>query len=493
MIRFDGVRFRFGPHAARDILHSIDLTIDDGEWIAVTGANGSGKSVLAKLMAGLYDPDSGEVLVDGAHPRGARGRGGDPLVGIAFQNPDSQFVTTTARREILFGLGNIGVGETEAESRAREAAAVFELEPYLQRNPHMLSGGEKQRLLLACIWAMRPRHVILDEPFSFLDAAGRGRALEMVRREFHDEGRTVVWATLDPRELELADRVICLDEGEIVFDGSPSEALSSIPDGILTESSSTDPNSWSVGGGPEQAPAEAAPGFSVPPVMRLTDARLSYGAGGFALDIGELSLDEGDVLGLMGPSGSGKTALLLGCSGLLPLERGRLTLFGENVACRKDFPAGRIAFLFQSPEEGFFAPTVEGEIALGHRRFGDGRSDGEAAREILARVGLDPDSFMNRSPFHLSQGEKRLVALASQLVLPAELVLLDEPALFLDGRARSSLVRAVEDLIDRGVTIAVASHDTSLIESFASRTVTLADGSMRPGGHPGSTISSESC
>ncbi len=473
MIRFEGVGFRFGHESGRDILHSIDLSIEEGEWVAVTGANGSGKSVLCKLMAGLYRPGSGSVLVDGMDPRRAAGSDGSPPVGLAFQNPDSQFVTSSVKRELLFGPQNIGVNGAEAEGRALKAASLFGLDSFLQRNPHMLSGGEKQRLLLACIWVMRPRHVILDEPFSFLDADGRERAFGMVKREFHDKGRTVVWATLDPHELQLADRVICLDGGNIAFNGSPSEAISSIRDGIITERSSSGPRGGSIGGGSGPGPAKTGAAASGPPVMKLEDARISYGDRDFSLDVGELELGKGEVLGLLGPSGSGKTTLLLGCSGLKPLEQGRLTLFGERVASRRDFPAGRVAFLFQSPEEGFFAPTVAEEVTLGHRRFGDGRSESEAAREILASVGLDPDSFMNRSPFHLSQGEKRLVALASQLVLPAELILLDEPALFLDSRARSRLMKAIEDLIVSGVTIAIASHDTALIESLATRTRSL--------------------
>ena len=487
MIRFEEVGFGFGRPSGGNILNSIRLTINDGEWVAVTGANGSGKSVLCKLMAGLYRPDSGSVLVDGTDPRAAAGLDGGPSVGLAFQNPDSQFVTSTVRRELLFGLENIGMGAAERESRALEAAGLFELEPLLGRNPHMLSGGEKKRLLLASIWAMRPRHLILDEPFSFLDAAGRRGALETVRRTFYDEGRTVVWATLDPGELELADRVICLGGGGIIFDGGPAEALDAIPDGVLTGRRMADrkddaggiaddgpgqkgSRGGGIADGTEHDPADPGLNTSGQPVMKLENALISLGEGGFKLDIPELVLGKGEVLGLLGPSGSGKTTLLLGCSGLAPLERGELRLFGEPVASRRDFPAGRIAFLFQSPEDGFFAPTVAEEVALGHRRFGDGRPYEEAARDALARVGLDPDSFMKRSPFHLSQGEKRLTALASQLILSAELVLLDEPALFLDGRARSLLLKALEDLISSGVTIAVASHDTSFIESIATRT-----------------------
>jgi energy-coupling factor transport system ATP-binding protein len=483
LIRFERVSFRYGPSTGNDILHEIDISIERGEWIAVTGANGSGKSVFCKLMAGLHSPRYGNILIEGEDPRKAVGSNGSPSVGIAFQNPDSQFVTSSVKRELLFGLGNIGVIGMEAEDRALRAASLFELEHLLERNPHMLSGGEKQRLLLACIWAMRPEIVILDEPFSFLDAASRQSALDTVRRSFHDEGKTVVWTTLDPAELELADRVIYIEKGSIAFDGDPVGALDAIPQGVLIDRGPG--SSEGIQRDRDEESSEAVPGSGEgvepePPVALIEEAILSYGDEGFRLDVPSLEIRKGEALGVLGPSGSGKTTLLLGCSGLMSLEQGRLALFGEPVAKRSDFPAGRIAFLFQSPEVGFFAPTVAEEIALGHRRFGDGRPDEEAAREALTSVGLDPDSFMKRSPFHLSQGEKRLVALASQLVLPAELLFLDEPALFLDGGARKNLCEAIDGLITSGSAIAIASHDTPFIESLSTIVVTLADGSILP-------------
>jgi energy-coupling factor transporter ATP-binding protein EcfA2 len=493
------------------ILHDIDLTLRDGEWIALTGRNGSGKSMLLRLMAGLIEPSSGRVTVDGMHPLseaaggGPHGSGnaGAPFdlpggthgdsesagglpAGIAFQNPDSQFITSSVAREVRFGMENIGIGSEEIESRFREAIERFALEAFLDRNPHMLSGGEKQRLLLASIWSMRPRHFLLDEPFSFLDEEARRSALETVRRTFHDKGRTVVWATLDPEELSLADRVICIDGGCIVYDGLPEGAEAALPEGVLAGDMPVRrarPSDASAEGTaaavavdtPETGEQMRGPNESrgAHTILRMDRALLAPVGGGFTLGIPELFLRAGETLGVTGPSGSGKTTLLLGCSGLLPPREGSLTLFGERIRSRKDFPAGSVAFLFQSPEDGFFAPTVGEEVALANRRFGSGRADEEAAREALERVGLDPDIFMERSPFHLSQGEKRLVALASQLALPARLFLMDEPTLFLDGMARARLAAALDRLAAEGATIVIASHDTRFIQSRTERQVRL--------------------
>ena len=468
MIRLEGLSLTIDRSR---ILHDIDLTVRDGEWVALTGRNGSGKSMLLKIMAGLLEPTSGRVTVDGAHPLAGAAVGGSSgsdsagtlPVGIAFQNPDSQFVTTSVAREIRFGIENLGLGPDEIEYRSHEAVERFSLGPFLDRNPHQLSGGEKQRLLLAAIWAMKPRHILLDEPFSFLDAESRRGALETVRRSFRDEGRAVVWATIDPDELAFADRVICIDGGAIVYDGAPEGANGGLPDGILAG----DIPAWTR----ESIPGEGS-------IFTFDGALLSPDEGDFALRVDGLSLKEGETLGVTGPSGSGKTTLLLGCAGLLPPREGSLTLFGRRIRSRRDFPAGSVALLFQSPEEGFFAATVEEEVALANRRFGGGRTDEETAREALGRAGLDPDRFMERNPFHLSQGEKRLVALASQLALPARLFLLDEPTLFLDGSARLRLAESLDRLTEGGASLVIASHDTRFVQSRAGRRVELANGSI---------------
>jgi energy-coupling factor transporter ATP-binding protein EcfA2 len=458
VIRLEAVSLSIGRSR---ILHDIDLAVRDGEWIALTGRNGSGKSMLLKLMAGLLQPTSGRVTVDGSHPGSA---GADLPVGIAFQNPDSQFVATSVSREVRFGMENLGFERAEIECRLGDAADLFALGALLDRNPHTLSGGEKQRLLLAAIWAMRPRHILLDEPFSFLDEGSRRSALETVRRTFRDEGRAVVWATLDPGELSLADRAICIDDGRIVYDGPAAGAETELPDGVLADDMPAAEGSEGPAGGNT--------------ILDMRQAVLAPGGGEFRLTVPALSLRERETLGVTGSSGSGKTTLLLGCAGLLPPREGSLSLFGKRIRSRKDFPAGRIAVLFQSPEEGFFAPTVREEVALANRRFGGGRTDEDAARDALRRAGLDPDLFLDRNPFHLSQGEKRLVALASQLALPARLFLLDEPTLFLDGAARARLAAALDRLTENGAALVVASHDTRFVASRAGRRIDLVHGSI---------------
>jgi energy-coupling factor transport system ATP-binding protein len=440
------------------MLHRIDLEIRDGEWVALTGGNGSGKSTLCRLIAGLEPPMDGIVEIDGRTPGARR----SVSVGIAFQNPDSQFLTSSVRSELLFGMQNIGLDKTESQERLGTAADRFGISGLLDRNPHSLSGGEKQRVLLAAVWSLHPEHLVLDEPFSFLDASGRQACLEMVRGAFHARGGTVIWVTLDAGEIALADRVICLDEGSIVFDGPPGDLSGSIPEGILTGAVGEVPSAAKSAGSGESKP-----------VIEVRGAAFSPEGSNFVLDIDHLHLDAGETLGVQGPSGSGKTTLLLGCSGLLPPRRGDLKLLGRPVRSKRDFPSGRVGFLFQTPEESFFSPTVAEEVGLGCR---GSRRDAEAAelvRTALETAGLDPEHFLERNPFHLSQGEKRLAALASMLVMRAEILFMDEPAIFLDGRARRALLEAMARLRSEQIALVVASHDSHLIDLCTDRSLDL--------------------
>jgi len=475
LIRLDDVSFAFPDSARREFLRGITLAIGDGEWVAIAGGNGSGKTTLCRLLAGIYRPSAGAVMVDGTDPARA---GVDsrrvPAIGIAFQNPDSQFVTSSVERELLFGLENLGTGEDEMRSRLAAAARSFSIEPYLARNPHSLSGGEKQRLVLACLWAMGPRHIILDEPFSFLDSLARKAFLEALRDSFRREGKTIIWSTVDAEELMLADRVIFMDAGEVRFDGAPGDLARSIPALDLDRSLVR----RDVEIDPYAAPPARGRRSDAAPVVEMHEARFSSGGNAFALDVSSFSIVSGERVGICGPSGSGKTTLLLGSAGLLPSAGGEVALFGARVASRRDFPAGRVAFLFQSPEEGFFAPTVREEVSLACRRFAGNNDKSDAAARSLIDAGLSPELFLDRNPFHLSQGEKRLVALASVLVLDAQLFFLDEPTIFLDGAARRRLLSALDRLSARGGTTVVASHDRTFLAECTDRIVALENGRL---------------
>lgn len=223
-IRAEHLWFTY-PGSGRAALHDLTFSIPAGQFVAILGANASGKSTLARLIAGLLTPQEGKLEVlgqDRAIPHSSnalRGR-----VGIVFQSPDDQMVAPTIEREIAFGLENLGHPPAQIRSRVDNMLKRFKLEPYARRSPHHLSGGEKQRLALASVLVMKPDILILDEVTSLLDPAGR-RDIRSLIGELRGQC-TMLLITQFPQESLSADRILLLHEGRLVHDAPPDELFS---------------------------------------------------------------------------------------------------------------------------------------------------------------------------------------------------------------------------------------------------------------------------
>lgn len=229
MIRLDDVSYSYGAGAGgRPALERVNLELSEGEIVVVVGANGSGKSTLARLANGLLVPSSGSVSVDGiATTDGPRVREIRTRVGIVFQRPDDQIVTTSVEDDVAFGPENLGLPRDEIRRRvdaALEAAGLAGLE---QREPHLLSGGQKQRLALAGALAMQPRYLVLDEPSSMIDPQGRSEILRIVS-ELRDSGHGILLVTHDLSDALIADRLIVLERGRVAYSGSLEQAAESV-------------------------------------------------------------------------------------------------------------------------------------------------------------------------------------------------------------------------------------------------------------------------
>ena len=214
------------------ILRDISFEIADGEFVALMGANGSGKTSLARCLNGIMQPSAGEIFVDGLDTRVAsnlleiRRR-----VGLVFQHPDNQMVAPTVEREIAFGLENLGVAREEMRARVEEMLARFELQAYREHAPHQLSGGEKQRVALAAILAMQPRHIIFDEPTSLLDHPSRVRLFEMIaqlRAPSSSILPSILFITQFAEEALCAERLLVLDHGRLMMNGAPRELFMNV-------------------------------------------------------------------------------------------------------------------------------------------------------------------------------------------------------------------------------------------------------------------------
>ncbi len=213
-------RFADGTFGLRDV----SLSVESGELIVLAGRNGSGKTILMKHLNGLLTPSAGEVMVAGS-PVSRNLLAARQAVGLVFQDPDNQIVGQTVRDDVSFGPENLRLSADEIERRTRTAIEGVGLEELVEHQPHLLSGGEKRRLVIADVLAMQPTIVILDEPFSGLDYPGTKRALTEILR-LHEHGHTLIVITHEVEKiLAHATRLIIMEEGRIVEDGSPESLL----------------------------------------------------------------------------------------------------------------------------------------------------------------------------------------------------------------------------------------------------------------------------
>lgn len=210
----------------RYALNNVTFDIYEGEWLAIVGHNGSGKSTMAKLLNGLQFPKQGEITVDGIQLTEESIWDIRKKIGMVFQNPDNQFVGTTVQDDVAFGLENIGIPRDEMVQRVEDALRKVKMDQFLEQEPHHLSGGQKQRVAIAGVLALRPAIIILDEATSMLDPRGREEVLETVRILKKAKALTVISITHDLEEAAKADRIIVMNKGEVFREGTPEEIFS---------------------------------------------------------------------------------------------------------------------------------------------------------------------------------------------------------------------------------------------------------------------------
>ena len=470
-------------------LDDVSLTIARGERVCVLGANGSGKSTLASVVCGLLAPDEGEVELvgervcsDGAPDIEAYRRARRSL-GLVFQNPDDQIVTSVVEDDVAFGPENLGVPRDQiAERVARELHRVA-LDDYAKADPSRLSGGQKQRVAIAGALAMEPAVLVLDEPGSLLDVRGRSAILRVMGR-LARTGTTLVHVTHFMEEAVEADRVIVLDRGRIVLQGTPDEVFAHGPElaGLGLEVPFAARLSqrlglpWTcdertllreLGPGPDSRKPFALSGSGTKrvrepgpdPVLQVERVSFSYDGRTRALEDISFAVPRGTSTAIIGQTGSGKSTLLRLLCGLETPDAGRVVVGGNDTRTRRGRKAARraVGYVMQHPERQLFAESVEKDVAFGPRNLR--LPEDEVDRRVnaaLELVGLE--GRRSASPFTLSGGQRRLCALAGILAMEPEVLILDEPTAGLDPRGRALLRRVLERLRELGITLVQVTH-----------------------------------
>lgn len=229
MIEIKDLQFKYSEEDENYTIKNLNLQIQKGEFLAVLGHNGSGKSTLAKLINGLLVPTSGDVLVDGMNTKSdeeiwnIRSR-----AGMVFQNPDNQIVATIVEEDVAFGPENLGVPTEEIGARVDSALEAVGMIEFRKNAPHLLSGGQKQRIAIAGILAMAPDYIILDEPTAMLDPVGRAEVMETIKVLNKEQGKTIILITHYMDEAAEADRLVIMEKGSIILEGTPRKVFSNV-------------------------------------------------------------------------------------------------------------------------------------------------------------------------------------------------------------------------------------------------------------------------
>ncbi|MBQ7788322.1 MAG: energy-coupling factor transporter ATPase [Clostridia bacterium] len=233
LIKLENVSFKYPESELKEnnfAVNNVSLEINEGEFVAILGHNGSGKSTTAKLINMILTPDSGKIYVDGKDITSGEMKDKDVFevrkkVGMVFQNPDNQIVATVVEEDVAFGPENLGLPSQEIRSRVDEALDIVNMKSYARHAPHRLSGGQKQRVAIAGIIAMRPKCIIFDESTAMLDPLGRKEVMNTILRLNKEEKITIVLITHYMNEAQLADRVVVMRDGGIYLQGTPSEVF----------------------------------------------------------------------------------------------------------------------------------------------------------------------------------------------------------------------------------------------------------------------------
>ena len=564
-------------------LSALNFSIEAGSFVCILGHNGSGKSTLAKLFNALQLPTEGTVFVSGMDSREEKNI--FPIrreVGMVFQNPDNQIIASVVEEDVGFGPENIGLPTDEIWRRVNNALSAVHMEAYRLKSPNHLSGGQKQRVAIAGTLAMEPKTIVLDEPTAMLDPSGRKEVLESVLELKRKKGISIILITHYMEEAVDADRILLMDSGKLVMDGSPREVFQNVerlkeyrmdvpiitelahklqkkgfpiektilkkeeleeelfkldkegfvlkeehsPEKLSTEILSKEGDSpfskernieleKMESRGEEVVSAQNENAALSDYIVEVNHLSAIFQEGtameSFALKDLSVKIRRGSLTAVIGHTGSGKSTLVQHLNGLIKAKSGEITVsFRENPPLVKtgksflffkgkktviekkgrlslseegfDYRALRfkVGLVFQYPEYQLFEETVLEDVMFGPLNQGKKREDAEVlAKEALASLGIGEELYA-KSPFELSGGQKRKVAIAGVLAMGPELLILDEPTAGLDPAGRDELFEEIAGLRrNYAMTILLVSHSMDDVARYADEVLVLHQGELK--------------
>lgn len=489
-------RYRSRPDYA---IKDISLELERGELLLVAGASGCGKTTLARCINGLiprsYKGDlAGSVRLHGQAVADIPMAEIAQTVGTLLQDPERQIVASTVLGEISFGPENLGLPRSEIQARIDEVIERLGIEHLRNRETFALSGGEKQKVALAGVLAMRPSILLLDEPLASLDPASAHEALAIFRR-LADEGATIVMIEHRVEDALQArpDRLLYMSEGRVRYLG-PVDRLPPEIDHHEVKL----PAQWVVQrvqqvGESSSPPALPPPPLEDEPLVVFEHVSFAYSDGPLVLRDINLKIRRGDLIAVLGPNGVGKSTLVKHAIGLLKPTQGRVLVAGQDTRQLSVAKMAReVGYVFQSPGHMLFAPTVREELAFGPQNLNFSPEETERnIRDSIAAVNLN--GLEEYPPLGLSFGQQKRTTIAAVLAMRSRILIMDEPTAGQDYANYTKFMDALNGAMnEQGESVLSAhfaatlfiTHDLDLALTYANRVILIGNGQVVADGPP---------
>ncbi len=519
-----------------EAVKDVSLKVRRGEFIGIIGRNGSGKSTFAKLLNALLEPTEGSIIIAGMDTSDEKNTWKiRKNAGMVFQNPDNQIIGTVVEEDVAFGPENLGVETEQIIKRVEEALELVGMSAYRLQSPNRLSGGQKQRVAIAGVLAMHPKCIIFDESTAMLDPQGRNEVLRAAHLLNQKQNITILYITHDMNEIIDADRVVVIHQGELVMEGAPREIFKEGQH--LQDYGLTLPEVTELAGRLRQNGIEFPDNilnldelirevdrFKTPSRVfsytnnqqnrmqahesnrRMEDNRddethrsdevmkrglildhISYEYSPntiyaySALKDVTLAVGKGEFVAIIGHTGSGKSTLIQQMNGLLKPTEGHIYFEGQDIYDKgysRTHLREKVGLVFQYPEYQLFAETVLEDVCFGPKNLKLPLLEVQKrAFEAIEAVGLTDDIY-DLSPFELSGGQKRRVAIAGVLAMQPDFLILDEPVAGLDPAGRRELLNMLTRLNEQGMTIILVSHSMEDVAEYARRILVMEQGQL---------------
>jgi energy-coupling factor transporter ATP-binding protein EcfA2 len=483
----EGLTFRYRSRS-EPALQEVSLTLEQGELLLVAGASGCGKTTLIRCVNGLVPRSykgelSGRILLHGKNTAGRSLSDISQIVGTVLQDPERQILGARVSAEVAFGLENLGLPREEIRQRVDEALDYLGIAHLRDRETFLLSGGEKQKVALAGVLAMRPSVLLLDEPLASLDPASAQEALRLFRR-LVDEGISIL---LVEHRVEDAlsiqpDRALFMQEGRTTYYGL-LDGLMKVVDhrevklpapSVIERAASAPP--------PTFEPAIQPDGRD--PLVTFEDVSFAYSEDSpEVIHNVNLTICQGDIIALLGPNGAGKTTLVKHAIGLLKPSQGQVLVEGQNTEGTSVAQvAHTLGYVFQSPSHMLFAPTVREELTFGPKNL-DYAEDVITQNVARAVDIVNLNGLEDYPPLGLSFGQQKRVSIAAVLAMRSKILVMDEPTA---GQDYANYMAFMDSILQMPGFEAVLfiTHDLDLAICYANRVILMHEGRIVGDGPP---------